>query len=69
MTDNHDGSFGLESCPPFCELRENENRKIIVYTGLTGEWELEITKLSETELVLSDSTNMWTYERAKIKDW
>src|SRR5690349_22485246 len=27
MTDYHDGSFGLESCPPFCELKERENKK------------------------------------------
>jgi hypothetical protein len=69
MTDNHDGTFLMPTCQPGCELKEEENKRIIKYIGLGGSCELEIVKLSEDELILSGSGTKWTYERTTIKEW
>lgn len=69
MTDNHDGTFIVPTCQPACELKEQENKRIIKYIGLGDSWELEIEKLSSDKLILSGSGTKWTYERATIKEW
>jgi hypothetical protein len=69
MTDNHDGTFAIPTCQPSCRLKEENKKKKIQYIGLAGSWELEIVKISKDELVLTNSSTSWTYERKLIRYW
>jgi hypothetical protein len=64
--DHHDGTFGLESCSPVCELKEVGGRKLIEYLGPGSRWQNEILKITTNELVLASARMTLRYERVTL---
>lgn len=69
LTDNHDGTYGVSSQDPFCQLLEKDKRKIIEYAFFLSSTEEEIIKVTDNELVLTDSLTTWTYVRHELKEF
>jgi len=62
---NKDGSIATKTHQPQCELKEKNGSKVIEFIGLSDWTEMTIVKLSDSEMILSDSTNTVTYIREK----
>jgi hypothetical protein len=67
LVDNGDGTYQAHSCDPQCELRARGSRKILHYSlPYNEDWEKEIKKISNKELILKDSFRTWIYIRHEM---